>query len=34
MSWLKRVPPRLVVWLIILPIVIYILLTVLNERGG
>ncbi len=34
MSWLKRVPPRLVVWLIILPIVIYILLTALNERGG
>ena len=34
MSWLKRVPPRLVVWLIILPIVMYILLTALNERGG
>lgn len=34
MSWLKRVPPRLVVWVIILPIVIYILLTALNERGG
>ncbi len=34
MSWLKRVPPRLVVWLIVLPIVIYILLTALNERGG
>lgn len=34
MSWLKRVPPRLVVWLVILPIVIYILLTALNERGG
>ena len=34
MNWLKRVPPRLVVWLIVLPIVIYILLTALNERGG
>lgn len=34
MSWLKRVPPRLVVWLVILPIVIYILLMALNERGG
>ena len=34
MSWLKRVPPRLVVWVIVLPIVIYILLTALNERGG
>jgi len=34
MSWLKRVPPRLVVWLVVLPIVIYILLTALNERGG
>lgn len=34
MSWLKRVPPRLVVWAIVLPIVIYILLTALNERGG
>lgn len=34
MGWLKRVPPRLVVWLIVLPIVIYILLTALNERGG
>ena len=34
MGWLKRVPPRLVVWLVILPIVIYILLTALNERGG
>lgn len=34
MSWLKRIPPRLVVWVIVLPIVIYILLTALNERGG
>lgn len=34
MGWLKRVPPRLVVWVIVLPIVIYILLTALNERGG
>lgn len=34
MSWLKRIPPRLVVWLIVLPIVIYLLVTALNGRGG
>ena len=34
MNWLKRIPPRLVVWVIVLPIVIYLLVTALNERGG
>lgn len=34
MNWLKRVPPRLVVWVIVLPIVIYLLVRAVSERGG
>lgn len=30
----KRIPPRLMLWILILPIVIYLLLTSLSERGG
>ena len=31
MNMLKRLPPRLILWLIILPVVIYILITALRD---
>ena len=31
MGWLRRLPPRLILWLLILPIVLYILLTAIRE---
>ncbi len=34
LNLLKRIPPRLMLWILILPVVIYLLLTALSERGG
>ena len=33
MRFLKRLPPRLILWLLILPVVIYILLTALRDAN-
>lgn len=34
MNFLKRLPPRLVLWLIMLPVVIYLLFLVFQERSA
>ena len=34
LNLLKRIPPRLMLWILILPVVIYLLLNALSERGG
>lgn len=34
MNWFKRIPPRLMLWILILPVVIYLLITALADRGG
>ena len=33
MRFLKRIPPRLILWLLILPVVIYILVTALRDAN-
>jgi len=33
MNFLKRLPPRLILWLLILPVVIYILIASLREAN-
>ena len=33
MDFLKRLPPRLILWLILLPVVIYILMTALRDSN-
>ena len=33
MNFLKRLPPRLILWLLILPVVIYILITALRDAN-
>gem|GEM_PF-6113884 len=33
MNLLKRLPPRLILWLILLPVVIYILITAMRDSN-